>query len=123
LNPCSIPETELDRQTLLPSDQSRLMFGARGLRLPAGGARLRLRGHAGPVWFDVWEGDVLGFGGYETRALTIAASVLELARRQVASVSPAGTGLARTREARTVDSRDRPGRSTSVGSLGDDLDR
>jgi K+-sensing histidine kinase KdpD len=85
VNVASFPETELDRDTLLPAEQlSPLIFGTRGVRLPAGGGRLRLRGPSGPVWLDVWEGDVRGFGPYETRALTIAASMLEfgLSRRQ-----------------------------------------
>jgi K+-sensing histidine kinase KdpD len=72
------PPTALDRDTLLPSDESRLRFGARGLRLPEGGGRLGLRTRDGSVSLEIWEGDERGLGVYETRALVIAASLLEL---------------------------------------------
>ena len=84
--PTSIPQTLIDRDTLLPSDQSPLRFGERGLRLPVGGGSIRLRGSDGFVWLDLWEGDREGFDLYQSRALTIAACMLELelSRRQAA---------------------------------------
>src|SRR5262245_5514627 len=72
------PPTPLDRDTLLPADESRLRFGVRGLRLPEGGGRLRLRTPDGVASLEIWEGDSRGFGVYETRALAIATSLLEL---------------------------------------------
>jgi len=86
----SAPETDIAPDSFLPADESRLRFGLRGLRLPEGGGRLWLRaggGVAGGVAsIDLWEEDPQGFGVGETRALTIAASILslELARRQQA---------------------------------------
>jgi hypothetical protein len=74
--PVPIPETRLTADTLLPSDESRLRFGSRGLRLPAGGGRLTVSGERGPISLDLWEGDTQGFGLVEGRTLTIAASVL-----------------------------------------------
>ena len=82
--PALIPETRLAPGALLPSDDSRLRFGVRGLRLPEGGGRLRVRCEGGGfISLDVWEGDPRGFGLPEGRALTIAASILgrEVARR------------------------------------------
>jgi uncharacterized protein DUF4118 len=76
LTPTMIPETELAPGSLLPSDDSRLRFGSRGLRLPPGGGRLSVRGRGGGVSLDLWEGDTRGFGALEARALTIAASIL-----------------------------------------------
>jgi hypothetical protein len=83
--PAVIPETLLALDTLLPADESRLRFGERGLRLPAGGGRMRLPGDGGSVSLDLWEDDAQGFGVLEGRALTIAAAILglELARRRV----------------------------------------
>ncbi len=81
-----MPETEIAPDTFLPADESRLRFGLRGLRLPEGGGRLRLRLAAGGgvASVDLWEDDPQGFGVTEARTLTIAASILglELARRQ-----------------------------------------
>ena len=83
--PAPAPQSRLHPDTLLPFDDSRLRFGTRGLRLPAGGGRIQLRGRDGksPL-LDVWEGDTGGLGVYETRALTIAAALigLELSRGQ-----------------------------------------
>ena len=85
------PETDIAADTFLPADEARLRFGERGLRLPEGGGRLWLRAGggagAGVASIDLWEDDARGFGVGETRALTIAASVvgLELARRRVAT--------------------------------------
>ena len=82
--PASLPETEIAPDTFLPADESRLRFGLRGLRLPEGGGRLRLRAGGGVASVDLWEDDPQGFGVTEARTLTIAASILglELARRQ-----------------------------------------
>src|SRR5262245_5142204 len=74
--PVPIPETRLAADTLLPADDSKLRIGARGLRLPAGGGRLRMPGAGGPASLDLWEGDTQGFGVVEGRTLTIAASIL-----------------------------------------------
>jgi hypothetical protein len=91
LMPAAPPQTRLDPKTLVPADQSRLRFGARGLRLPAGGGRLRVPGDGGFAFLDLWEGDARGFGGYETLALSIAVSVLglELARRRAGATGAA----------------------------------
>ncbi len=77
-SPASIPETHLTPETLLPSDEGRLRFGTRGLRLPDGGGRLLLGTDRDVVSLDLWEGDVQGFGLDESRTLAIAASILGL---------------------------------------------
>jgi hypothetical protein len=88
--PGSMPETNIAPDSFLPADESRLRFGLRGLRLPEGGGRLWLRAGGGVgggvASVDLWEEDPQGFGVGETRALTIAASILglELGRRQQA---------------------------------------
>lgn len=74
-----IPETRLMPDALVPSDESRLRFGARGLRLPEGGARLGLRTGPDALWLDLWEGDPEGWTIDESRTLGIAASMLGLA--------------------------------------------
>jgi hypothetical protein len=74
----SIPETRLTPETLFPSDESRLRFGARGLRLPDGGGRLLLGTGRDAVSLDLWEGDAEGFGLDESRTLAIAAAILGL---------------------------------------------
>ncbi len=83
-SPGSIPETQLSLDTLLPADEARVRFGARGPRLPEGGGSLSLRTDRGIVWLDLWEGEAQGFGLDESRTLAIAASILglELFRRQ-----------------------------------------
>ena len=80
----AVPDAQLAPDTLFPSDETRLRFGVRGLRLPEGGGRLRLRSDGGFVSLDLWEGDAQGFEVDESRTLTIAASILglELSRRQ-----------------------------------------
>ena len=80
----AVPRALLAPDSLLPADQSLLRFGARGLRLPENGGRLRIRSDSGSVSLDLWGGDAQGFGVSEARALTVAASILglELARRQ-----------------------------------------
>jgi two-component system sensor histidine kinase KdpD len=77
--PAVIPETQLAADTLLPSDESKVRFGARGPRLPEGGGRIRVRSDRGFLWLDLWEGDAEGFGVDESRTLAVAAAILELA--------------------------------------------
>ncbi len=81
-----VPRTPLAAGTLLPADSSNVRFGIRGLRLPDAGGRLIIRGEAGPLSLDLWEGDdARGLDVQEVRTLTLCASVLalEYARRQV----------------------------------------
>jgi hypothetical protein len=73
-----IAEAELNPDTLFPSQEARLRFGARGLRLPEGGGRLRLRTDHGVVSLELWEADVQGLSLDESRTLAIAASILAL---------------------------------------------
>ena len=79
-----VPAAHLTPDTLVPSDERRLRFGARGLRLPEGGGRLSLRTDRGSVSLDLWEGDTQGFDLEESRTLTIAAALLglEISRRR-----------------------------------------
>ncbi len=83
--PALIPETLLAADTLLPTDASKVRFGAGGIRLPEGGGRIRLRTDRGFVWLDLWEGDMRGIAVDESQALSVAAAILELdlCRRQV----------------------------------------
>ena len=74
----STAPTPIDRDTLLPSHEPQVRFGERGLRLPPGGGSVRLRGQNGAVWLDVWEGDERGLDAYQSRALAVALSMLEL---------------------------------------------
>src|SRR6266702_1197644 len=71
-----VPAAQLTPDTLVPSDERRLRFGARGLRLPEGGGRLSLRTDRGSVSLDLWEADVQGLSLDESRTLAIAASIL-----------------------------------------------
>ncbi len=71
-------ESELDPDTLFPSHEARLRFGARGLRLPEGGGRLRLQTNRGAVSLELWEADVQGLSLDESRTLAVAASILAL---------------------------------------------
>lgn len=82
-SPPPIPETQLTPETLFPSDEGRLRFGARGLRLPDGGGRLLLGTDREVVSLDLWEGNARGLGLDESRTLAIAASILgiHLSRR------------------------------------------
>jgi hypothetical protein len=82
--PPSIPQKQLAPETFFPSDEARLRFGARGLRLPEGGGRLSLGTGPDSVSLDLWEGDPQGFTLDESRTLAVAASILglELSRRQ-----------------------------------------
>ncbi len=77
-------EAELNPDTLFPSQEAKLRFGARGLRLPQGGGRLRLRTDRGLVSLELWEAEVQGLSLDEGRTLAIAASILalEASRRQ-----------------------------------------
>jgi two-component system sensor histidine kinase KdpD len=77
-SPASIPEARLTAETLFPSDESRLRFGAKGLRLPDGGGRVVLGTGRDVVSLDLWEGDAEGFGLDESRTLAIAAAILGL---------------------------------------------
>jgi hypothetical protein len=72
------PDTQLTPDTLFPSDESRVRFGSRGLRLPEGGGRLSLRTDRGVVRLDLWEGNTDGFGLDESRTLAISATILGL---------------------------------------------
>jgi hypothetical protein len=80
----SPPKTQLTPETLFPSHEGKLRFGASGLRLPDGGGRLLLGTGRDAVSFDLWEGDPQGFGLDESRTLAIAASILglDLSRRR-----------------------------------------
>jgi len=82
-----IPETRLTPDTLMPSNETRIRFGARGLRLPEGGGRLTPRMSRGGIALDLWEGDAQGFGLDEARTLTIVASILEM---ELSGHRPAG---------------------------------
>ena len=77
-------EADLNPDTLFPPQETRLRFGPRGLRLPAGGGRLRLRTDRGFVSLELWEAEVQGLSLDEGRTLAIAASILalEASRRQ-----------------------------------------
>jgi K+-sensing histidine kinase KdpD len=77
----SAPRLALTADTLFaPSDDTQ-RYGARGLRLPAGGGRLTLDTARGPVTLDLWEGNEEGFSQDESRTLAIAASILGLGMR------------------------------------------
>src|SRR5262249_40238969 len=78
------PDTRLTLDTLLPSDETSVRFGTRGLRLPEGGGRLRLGSGGDLVSVDLWEGDPRGFDADESRTLAIAVSILalEVSRRR-----------------------------------------
>ena len=86
--PTLIPETQLSPETLFTGEETRLRFGAKGLRLPEGGGRLRLRTDRGFVSLDLWEGDTQGFGLDEIRTLAIAASILGLELSGAQAKSP-----------------------------------
>jgi hypothetical protein len=73
-----VPETRLTPDALVPSNESRIRFGARGPRLPEGGGRLSLRAGRDSISLDLWEGDTQGFGLDEGRTLTIVVSILEM---------------------------------------------
>ena len=73
-----VPETRLTPDTLMPSNETRIRFGARGMRLPEGGGCLRPRADRSAISLDLWEGDTQGFGLDEGRTLTIVASILEM---------------------------------------------
>jgi uncharacterized protein DUF4118 len=83
-SPTPIPEIPLNSDTLFAPDSTKVRFGARGLRLPQGGGRLRLPTDRGVVFLDLWEGEARGFSLDETRTLGVAASILalEVSRRE-----------------------------------------
>ncbi len=90
-----IPDTRLTPDTLVPTNETRIRFGARGIRLPEGGGRLRSRPEQSAISLDLWEGDQRGFSLDEGRTLTIVASILEmeLSRpREAASPAPVPAG-------------------------------
>jgi len=74
------PAVPMNPRSLL-SDDRRHRLGRRGLRLPEGGGRLRLRADPEPLWLDLWEGDDEGLSRDEQRALVVAAAMLRLALR------------------------------------------
>ncbi len=74
-----VPDAGLTLESLIPSEETRVRFGLRGVRLPAGGGRLRVPTDRGPISVDLWEGDARGFDVDESRTLTIAASAIGLA--------------------------------------------
>jgi len=69
---------ELSLDSFLPARETRLRFGARGLRLPESGGRVRLVTNQGRLSLDVWEGDPQGLDLDEWRAFSIAVSILGL---------------------------------------------
>jgi hypothetical protein len=69
---------ELSLDSFLPARETRLRFGARGLRLPENGGRIRLATNQGRLSLDVWEGDAQGLDLDEWRAFSIAVSILGL---------------------------------------------
>lgn len=73
-----VAEAELAPDTLFPSEETRLQFGHRGLRLPEAGGRLRLRTDRGFLSLELWGGDGQGLSLDESRTLAIAASILAL---------------------------------------------
>lgn len=74
----ALPEAELTRDWAFPRDEMHHRFGRRGLRLPAGGGRLRLETDQGPFSLALWEGDVEGLDVDQWRTLWIAAAILAL---------------------------------------------
>jgi hypothetical protein len=90
-----IPETRLTPDTLVPSNETRIRFGSRGIRLPEGGGRLRSRPEQAVIALDIWEGDPHGVSLDEARTLTIVASILEMELSrpgQAATVARASAG-------------------------------
>jgi uncharacterized protein DUF4118 len=83
----AVPETRLTPDALVPSSETRIRFGTRGLRLPEGGGRLSPRAGRDAISLDLWEGDTQGFGLDEGRTLTIVASILEM---ELSRPRPAG---------------------------------
>jgi len=73
-----VPDTRLTPDTFISSDEGRIRFGTRGVRLPEGGGRLRSRPDQNAIALDLWEGDPRGFSLDEARTLTIAASILDI---------------------------------------------
>lgn len=89
-----VPETRLTPDTLVPSNESRIRFGARGFRLPEGGGRLSPGAVKGSISLDLWEGDTQGFGLDERRTLTIVASILEMELSRPRQTGAAGVQAA-----------------------------
>jgi hypothetical protein len=62
----------------MPSGETHHRFGARGLRLPEGGGRIRLETDQGEFSLEIWEGDPQGLELDQWRTLSIAATILGL---------------------------------------------
>lgn len=77
-------KTQLNVESLFPSQEQVHRIGAKGFRLPEGGGRLSLPTGRGEVSIELWEGNPDGLNKDESRTLTIAASLLlmELAHQQ-----------------------------------------
>ncbi len=72
------PPVELGPDSFLPSGETHLRFGTRGLRVPEGGGRLRLDTDQGRLSLEVWEGDAQGLDLDQWRTFSIAVSILGL---------------------------------------------
>lgn len=81
-----VAEVDLRPDTLFPTEEARLRFGTRGLRLPVEGGRLKFGTGRGSVSIELWERDPEGLSLDESRTLAIAASILalEVSRRRTA---------------------------------------
>lgn len=79
-----IPKTQLNPDSLLPSDETTYRYGVLGFRLPEEGGRLSLQTDRGVYSLDLWEGDPQGFTVDESRTLAAAALILgfELSHHQ-----------------------------------------
>ena len=69
---------ELSLDSFLPVRETRLRFGANGLRLPEGGGRIRLVADHEGLSLDVWEAEAQGLDLDQWRAFSIAVSILGL---------------------------------------------
>jgi hypothetical protein len=92
-----VPEARLTPDTLVPLNETKVRFGARGVRLPEGGGRLSPRPEGGTISLDLWEGDAQGFGLDEARTLTIVASILDRELAQPRDASDPGIQAPPTR--------------------------
>ena len=70
------PKTQLNNETLFPSDETRHRLGTRGFRLPEGGGRLSFPTPRGTMWIDVWEGNPQGMDLEDSRTLGLAFQLL-----------------------------------------------
>jgi len=69
---------ELSLDSFLPTSETPLRFGTRGLRLPDGGGRIPLLTDQGRLSLEVWEGEARGLDLDQWRTLSIAVSILGL---------------------------------------------